>query len=554
MCRNFKTSLRGGNSLEVDRKNIGIGAVFQYFGSASTLIGGVIFYTYVVKYYSQSIYASIGVMQAILSIVTTIFIFGLSQAVQHFISHHLARSETDKIRSLLKKTFLLLVILMSGSFLTIFLLSPILAPGLLVHAGISLASANESLVFLSVASAAMVGSTIVNSMVLGFQRFKTNGFLVLLNAIVTYGSASFLLYRFGDSQAVAAGWAASYTFMLILGLFFLAAITRSTKTEKKDNMDLRPMLRYSIPILLASIVSTGSVYADRLIVDYLVGGNVFAVYSYALLIASSVAFLVSPLNNILLPKFSEYFSYNDANSIRRGIRLTINVATFIYTPIAIWIAVLGMPIILVLGHVDYTSGAIPLAIILVSSALFISQGVLVQGLQGIRVTSIFIISSGLSLLSNIALSVILIPRYPLVGAAIGYSSVIVINFLVILYFALKFKIASYDFKTIGKVWVSSVVMLIAISVFNFVILPLSPFSSFLSYVPSIIVDIFYLFIYIVIGLSVYVLAIRITRAMRREDIEFFYTFVPASLQFSKNLMILLFVSGSASRITAVGGK
>ena len=121
-------------------------------------------------------------------------------------------------------------------------------------------------------------------------------------------------------------------------------------------------------------------------------------------------------------------------------------------------------------------------------------------------------------------------------------------------FALKFKIASYDFKTIGKVWISSVIMLITISAFNFVILPLSPFSSFLSYVPSIIVDLFYLFIYIVLGLSVYVAAIRLTRAMRREDIDFFYTFVPASLQFSKSLMILLFVSGSASEITMVGGK
>ncbi|EQD63504.1 transporter, partial [mine drainage metagenome] len=355
--------LRGGDSLEVDRKNIGIGAVFQYFGSASTLIGGVIFYTYVVKYYSQTIYASIGVMQAILSIVTTVFIFGLSQALQHFISNHMAKGETDKVRSLLKKSFTMLVFLMSGSFLTIFLLSPILVRFLLIPAGISSASAYESVAFLSVASASYVGSTIVNSMVLGFQKFKTNGFLVLLNAITAYGSASILLYRFRDSQAVAAGWAASYTFMLIIGLIILAAIARSAKprhSEEVRQMDMHLVLRYSIPILLASIVSTGSVYTDRLIVDTLVGGNVFAVYSYALVIASSVSFLVSPLNNILLPKFSEYFSYNDAHSIRRGIRLTINVATFIYTPIAMWIAVLGMPIILVLGKVDYIDGALPL--------------------------------------------------------------------------------------------------------------------------------------------------------------------------------------------------
>ncbi len=496
-------------------------------------------------------------MQAIISLVTTVFIFGLSQAVQHFISNHMAKGETDRVRSLLKKTFIMLVFLASGSFLTIFLLSPVLVRFLLIPAGISAASAYESIAFLSVASAAYVGSTIVNSMVLGFQRFKTNGFLVLLNAITAYGSASILLYRFQDTQAVAAGWAVSYSFMLIVGLIILTAITRSAKLRQPEiarQMDMHMVMRYSIPILLASIVSTGSVYADRLIVDTLVGGNVFAIYSYALLIASSVSFLVSPLNNILLPKFSEYFSFNDADSIRRGIRLTINVATFIYTPIAMWIAVLGMPIILVLGKVDYTDGALPLAIILLVSAVFISQGVLVQGLQGIRVTSIFIISSSLSLLSNIVLSFILIPRAPLIGAAIGYSSVIVINFLVILYFALKFRIASYDFRTIGKVWISSIAMLFAISAFNFLILPLSPFSSFLSSVPSILVYLFYLLIYVVIGLAVYVAAIRFTRAMRQEDIEFFYTFVPRTLQFTKSMVIFLFVSGSSGNIAPIGNK
>ena len=306
-------------------------------------------------------------------------------------------------------------------------------------------------------------------------------------------------------------------------------------------MDFRPVFKYTIPILLSAVVSFSSVYADRLIVAGLINQEIFAVYSFALLITSSVAFFVSPINNILLPKFSEYFSINEGDSIKRGIRLTTNVVTFIYTPIALWIAVLGAPIILVLGDASYIGGALPLAIILIVSAVFISQGVLVQGLQGIRVTSIFILSSGLSLLANLILSFLLIPRYALIGASIGYSSVTVINFMVIYYFARKFRIVSFDLLTMTKIWASSIAVFVSIFLFNRFALPLQPFSSLLSGIPELLVYGFYLVIYILLGLLVYALAIRITKAMNGESLDFFYTFVPDSLKFTRRIVFFLFV-------------
>ena len=348
----------------------------------------------------------------------------MSQTVQHFIAHHVARGEKDLVRSLISRTFFLVFILGIGSFLTIYFLSPVLLKFFLHATGTSqIISENKAVVFLAFASSGYIASSIVNSMILGFQRFRANGVLVILNAIASYGLAAYLVMIYGDPQAVTAGWAIAYYTMLFLNLIVLARTVRKHGTTVGRSMDFRPVFKYTIPILLSAVVSFSSVYADRLIVAGLINQEIFAVYSFALLITSSVAFFVSPINNILLPKFSEYFSINEGDSIKRGIRLTTNVVTFIYTPIALWIAVLGAPIILVLGDASYIGGALPLAIILIVSAVFISQGVLVQGLQGIRVTSIFILSSGLSLLANLILSFLLIPRYALIGASIGYSSV-----------------------------------------------------------------------------------------------------------------------------------
>ena len=466
----------------------------------------------------------------------------MSQTVQHFIAHHVARGEKDLVRSLISRTFFLVFILGIGSFLTIYFLSPVLLKFFLHATGTSqIISENKAVVFLAFASSAYIASSIVNSMILGFQRFRANGVLVILNAIASYGLAAYLVMIYGDPQAVTAGWAIAYYTMLILNLIVLARTVRKHGTTVGRSMDFRPVFKYTIPILLSAVVSFSSVYADRLIVAGLINQEIFAVYSFALLITSSVAFFVSPINNILLPKFSEYFSINEGDSIKRGIRLTTNVVTFIYTPIALWIAVLGAPIILVLGDASYIGGALPLAIILIVSAVFISQGVLVQGLQGIRVTSIFILSSGLSLLANLILSFLLIPRYALIGASIGYSSVTVINFMVIYYFARKFRIVSFDLLTMTKIWASSIAVFVSIFLFNRFALPLQPFSSLLSGIPELLVYGFYLVIYILLGLLVYALAIRITKAMNGESLDFFYTFVPDSLKFTRRIVFFLFV-------------
>ncbi len=502
------------------------------------------FYLYTANFYSRQLFATIGVLQAVMGLVTTFFTFGLNQTVQHFISSHMARGEKDVVRFLLRRIIILTVILSTGSFLTIFFLSPALITIFLHATGADATNAHKAIFFLSLASAGAILSNILNFMLLGFQRFKTNGFLVVLNAIAVYGSAAFLLSRFGTPQAVTAGWTGGYFFMIIVNLIFLTRAARSARSDTIRSISFRPIFRYTFPILLASIEAYGSVYADRLVVAGLIGPTPFAVYSFALLVTSSVVFFVSPINNILLPKFSEYFAFNDPNSIRRGIRLTSNVVTFIYTPAALWISVLAVPILLVLAKSGYVGGAIPLGIILTISAIFITQTVLVQGLQGIRITSIFILSSGLSFLSNLILSILLIPRFGLIGAALGYSSVNVVNFIVIYHFAKQNQIISYDTRTMGKIWISSIIMLLSIFVFNQEILPLNPFTSFLSGIPRFLVYGFYLLLYIVIGILVYAASLRALKTMKREDIDFFYTFMPEPLKFTKRAVNMLFVSRS----------
>ena len=100
---------------------------------------------------------------------------------------------------------------------------------------------------------------------------------------------------------------------------------------------------------------------------------------------------------------------------------------------------------------------------------------------------------------------------------------------------------SFDLLTMAKIWVSSIAVFVSIFLFNRYALPLQPFSSLLSGIPELLVYGFYLVIYILLGLLVYALAIRLTKAMNGESLDFFYTFVPESLKFTRKIVFFLFV-------------
>ncbi|MEM3455867.1 MAG: polysaccharide biosynthesis C-terminal domain-containing protein [Candidatus Micrarchaeia archaeon] len=63
-------------------------------------------------------------------------------------------------------------------------------------------------------------------------------------------------------------------------------------------------------------------------------------------------------------------------------------------------------------------------------------------LQAIRKTRIFLLSSSLALTSNFILSVILIPRFGIDGAGIAFSSIYIMGFAVVFYYAEKYHIVS----------------------------------------------------------------------------------------------------------------
>ena len=96
---------------------------------------------------------------------------------------------------------------------------------------------------------------------------------------------------------------------------------------------------------------------------------------------------------------------------------------------------------------------------------------------------------------------ILIPKFGLVGASIGFSSVYALNFVVLYLYAKKEDVVAFDLLGFSKVWIASLIM------FGILTYLIHIFGTFLFYLP----------IYIIVGIGLYSFLIKLFKLFSRED-------------------------------------
>ncbi len=560
-----------GEDSYLEEKKLGRGTIFQYLGSSSTLAAGSLFYIFMVKTIPREAVSAVTVFQSVFGLFATIFALGLSYAGQHFISYYLGKDDRKSALTTVMSISTMVLILSLCTAASIFIFSDLFAGYFYNTSDIQQKTAFLNLArTLFVVGALFLANNLMNGMLLGMQRYRQSGLATMSAAVMNYGFPFSLLLIYvlglpGSSSLVSAGiflnggysnivsvpsalvimgWMVGYSISTVI---YVTLLIRSIRF-RFSGLDVplavdvplaKRMFGYSLPMFLSAVVTFGAVYVDRFTVAVFLPNTELAVYNFGLLIATSVAFFINPINSILLPKISQYFAQKNQATIRRGVGMTTDIVTFIYIPIALFIVSISGGVILVLGKPDYSGAILPFSIILTVSAVFITQNVLSQVLAGIGATKIFVISSTSTLASNFILSIILIPRFELVGAAIAYSSVYVVNFTVLYSFAKKFGVSEHRVRRIAKIWASAIVMYIAVSVFDDFIYRL-PFTVAPGALSFLVHDILRLFIYMILGLFVYVGMIRLTGSVASEEIEFFFRFMPGWLQFTKKFLLRLF--------------
>ena len=489
-------------SEETANRDFSKSVLLQYASSGSLTIAGSLFYIYAMRIFQPVQVGSLTLLVAILVIFPTIFSLGVQYGMQHYISYELGRKSPQGAASIINKFLKIGIGLFFVATLAVAAMAPFLSQ-IFFHS----TTYTRVIELLSPDVGIMVLFNILGGMLLGLQKFQTYGKITIVSYVLAYGSAAVLTFFFRSLVYVPAGWMIGYFFGAAVMLYRILLFKGK---EQSINVRTGEIFRYSAPLFFSSIISISASYVDRFVVAFFLNLGSLGIYNLALLVVSSVGIFIGPINNITLSKFSQFYAQSGKDSVKGSVRLTNDIVSLLYIPATLGIIALSTPIIDLIAGTNYLTSALPMDIILTVSAVLVSVNVLNQGLFSVRVTKIFLYSSTLSLISNIALSYILIPRFSIIGASIGYSSIMVVSFAIILYASLKSHIFGLNFRTVFKIWGSAIVMAVLVH-----------------YLAAMTGDrIMFLPIYILSGIIIYLALIKLTHALNGEHREVLSRFFP----------------------------
>ncbi len=489
-------------------RSLGMDAIFQYTGSGVQLFSGAVFYIIIVRMFSTTAVGAIALFLAIVGLFNIVFSFGLGTAAQHFTSYNLGIRDYPSVRKTIRKIIGFGFVLSILGFLALLFSSREISL-LFLH--------NPSYSFLvRLLSVVLLGNIlfgILNGALLGLQNFRLSAIInIVIWVFYYFGSIALAIYA-RTLDIIIIGWITGIFLGVALELvIILRQISRYPGQGRAPGGNY--ILKYSLPVLLSGIIGYGASYMDRFVVAGLLTLSSLGVYNFALLIASSLGFVAVPFNNILMPKFSELFGEGrkaDISSIVDGSSVLLSS---IYVPAAMGVAALSPMVLDLLGGSQYIGGSVALSIIMGFSALFISVNILTQAIASVRRTQLFIYSSAAALASNIVISILLIPRFGLIGAAFGFSSVYVATFIIQYFYARKNGIVKFNYWAFGKVWIAALIM------FGAVMSVEEPLENYLHH------TLLLLPIYIAFGFVVYVVMARLLQFFKREDKDLILSLFP----------------------------
>jgi len=479
------------------------GVSWVYASTLSVTLGGALFYLYLARVLPLGELGAVVILQAFAFILATGAALGLGRGFQHFLSYHRARGELPVVRTLL-----------GMSYVTTALLS-------LVAVGVAVSLSGElgfllfhsrqytpAVELLSVFSGLLTAEMILAGVLLGIQRYTAYSVVVVLGSVTMYGFPILLFALSPNVQSIVLGWILGGVVQTSASVVMIQRLTlplRSSRDRSPTPLGARyrSLFTYSAPVLASLLITTGTYYIDRLILASLVNLPTVGVYNYAILFASASLFVVSPFAAILVSRISALFGRGESATIRALVRTSNTLVVLVFVPLALALAALGPFLLRYIVGAAFVGASLPMAVLLVISALFVPFTILVSLATGTRRTSVIMVSSSSALLGNAVLSVALVPHIGMLGAALGNSAMFWAPFIV-LYISLRSTgLVEYDVRSISRIWAAASAGAVSVGV-PLVLLHYSP----------ILVPVFF-----ALGAGVFLASLRLLRALPSEVTE-----------------------------------
>jgi O-antigen/teichoic acid export membrane protein len=373
-----------------------------------------------------------------------------------------------------------------------------LGSGLLAHALLGTTGQPELFKVLSADILVNAGILpVANGAVLGAKSFKASAAIGTAGAIFRQCLIILLILFLKNFIGLVYAWVLSDS-ALFIG-YGLMAVRLLGLTKKM--FPLGKLMRFSWPLTIGNVVGLAYSSFDKAILIAFVPLASLGIYNAVLFAYGAPLTIGASFSNTLLPVYSSISSLG-LQGCRRATRRSSRYVSLVMVPLAFGLFATAKPALTVFVGSTYVEGAVPLMVLSLSLALTslnIALGPMLTALAETRAVMWITISSlGLALIS----AYVLLPPMGIVGAAIARGVAAFATLGLTIYVLKRKGCMSVDGEMVWKSSASSAGMAAALMALQTLI-----------YSPILLPA------YVLIGTVVYLILLRILKAVNTHDIE-----------------------------------
>jgi O-antigen/teichoic acid export membrane protein len=468
---------------------------------------GFVFLTMLLRLLSPSDYGLYSAALLVTTIGSSVAVFGLQYAATRFVAF-MAHDEGGS-RYVSRSIVVLSLIFTSAATVVFVVLSPELS--------FYFTKSTDSAWVFAASGAWLFSLTlsgIFQGLVQGMKRYHTLALILISANGATVGITALGLLDYDSVIVPITAWVAYGAVIIVLSL----AITRKrlliADSAVASGRTLKRVLGYSIPLGVAGIVTVATGAADPIVVGGFLSEAQLGAYYAAIAISGGLGvILFSPLNTAFFPETSS--NAEDPRTLSMGLRLAFRYTALALIPVSFALVGLSKQMIrLFSGGVPGYLIANPSLQMMSGFFLFVAmQGILTSLLLSTGKTTQVMLIGIVTVALDLALSVVLVPSFGLLGAATSRALVDIAGFLIAVYLTRSYLRGVADIGFQAKLIASSLVMLA-------VLFSLSKFVSnrALTLLP-----------YSLIGIAVLLVCARAVHLLTEEDKQHLEHFMPSSL-------------------------
>lgn len=260
----------------------------------------------------------------------------------------------------------------------------------------------------------------------GFKRMEYKVYTqdLALNLSKLVLSVVFIVVGLGVVGAVAAH-VVSLAIAAAMLLYFVHRLFPLNRPWRAARRNTREILRFSVPVYMSNLLGQFSGSTETLILGLFGVMSRVGIYSAALRLSGIGSAFHHSIQRIAMPMISDLYARGKLDQLQRVYRTTTKWGMTFNLPIFMVAAIFAKPLLAVFGT-EFVAGSAGLIILAFSTLFNASTGVCGSVVTMTGRSKLTLINSIVYVVTNLALDLLLIPRWGIVGAAWAVTLCIVL--------------------------------------------------------------------------------------------------------------------------------